>query len=85
MIVDVVQRWTGGRATYRPAREVIDTRALDVGAIPDDTTARAFVETHHYSGSYPAARFRFGLHERGVLVGVAVVLPLLARAAGERV
>lgn len=72
MIVDVVQRWARGRASYRPAREVIDTRALDVSAIPDDTSARAFVEAHHYSASYPAARYRFGLHERGELVGVAV-------------
>lgn len=41
-------------------------------AIGDDHTARAFVEQHHYSGSYPAARFRFGLYRHGRLVGVAV-------------
>lgn len=28
--------------------------------------------THHYSGSYPAARLRAGLYEHGELVGVAV-------------
>lgn len=72
MIVSAVQRWHDRRATYRPAREVIDVRAFEVSSIRDDTTARAFVERHHYSGSYPAARFRFGLHERGELVGVAV-------------
>jgi len=33
---------------------------------------RAFVERHHYSGSYPAARRRFGLYRGEGLVGVAV-------------
>src|SRR5262249_3474031 len=41
-------------------------------AIADDTTARGFVETHHYSASYPAARWRFGLYCHGRLVGAAV-------------
>lgn len=40
--------------------------------IPDDATARGFVERHHYSGTYPAARVRVGLYRRGELVGVAV-------------
>jgi hypothetical protein len=34
--------------------------------------AKAFVVAHHYSGTYPADRFRFGLFRRGGLVGVAV-------------
>lgn len=72
MITPVVQRWRSRRDTYRPAREVVSTRALDVAEIADDRTARAFVVEHHYSASYPAARFRFGLHEHGELVGVAV-------------
>src|SRR5262249_12647783 len=29
-------------------------------------------QTHHYSASYPAARWRFGLYRRGELAGVAV-------------
>jgi hypothetical protein len=66
------QRWRAGRASYRPAGEVIRTADFDVAAIADDTTARGFVEGHHYSGSYPAARERFGLYRRGELVGVAV-------------
>ena len=66
------QRWRGGRDTYRPAGEVIDTARFEVARIPDDRTAKTFVMTHHYSGSYPAARFRFGLYDRGELVGVAV-------------
>ena len=66
------QRWRDGSASYRPAREVIDTTALAVASIPGDAEAKAFVERHHYSGSYPAARRRFGLYQAGVLVGVAV-------------
>lgn len=92
MITPVVQRWRERRDTYRPAREVVDLRRMEVAAIPGDTTARAFVEAHHYSGSYPAARFRFGLYERAELVGVVVfsqpvsdaVLDCLPREGGER-
>lgn len=45
----------------------------EVAPIADDRTARTFVRTHHYSGSYPAARRRFGLYSSaGELAGVAV-------------
>lgn len=71
-MVDLVQRWRAGRDSYRPAGEVIDTRAHEVALVPDDRTAKDFVVGHHYSGSYPAARYRVGLYERGELVGVAV-------------
>jgi hypothetical protein len=37
-----------------------------------ELAAKAFIVSNHYSRSYPAARFRFGLHRRGELVGVAV-------------
>jgi hypothetical protein len=66
------QRWWRGRAAYRPPDEPIRTAEYDVAPLPDDTAARAFVAAHHYSGSYPAARWRFGLFRRGVLQGVAV-------------
>lgn len=66
------QRWHEGRASYRRPDEPIVTAAHDVAAIASDAVARRFVEGHHYSASYPAARFRFGLYERGVLVGVSV-------------
>lgn len=72
MIVDVAQRWTEGRARYRPAGESIRTSEFDVSAIPTDREAKVFVQKHHYSGSYPAARERFGLYWRGALAGVAV-------------
>lgn len=68
----VVQRWRSGRAAYRPAREVVDTRRLDVAPI-EWSRARAFVAEHHYLGTMPAqARLRFGLYDRGALVGAAV-------------
>lgn len=66
------QRWRDRRATFRRPDEQIDTAAHDVAEIASDSIARAFVKAHHYSGSYPAARFRFGLYELGQLVGVAV-------------
>ena len=66
------QRWTRGRDSYRVPSEVIKTRLYEVEPISDDTTARAFITQHHYSGTYPAARFRVGLYRLGHLVGVAV-------------
>jgi hypothetical protein len=66
------QRWLRGFACYRPPDEPIQTAQYDVAELPDDATAKAFILEHHYSGSYPAARWRFGLWRRGVLQGVAV-------------
>jgi hypothetical protein len=50
----------------------MNPREYEVAEIPDDTTARAFIEEHHYSGTYPAAIVRFGLYWHALLVGVAV-------------
>lgn len=72
MMTEVCQRWRRRCARYRPSGEVVNVSRYEVAAIPDDRTARAFVQEHHYSGSYPAARRRFGLYDRGELVGVAV-------------
>lgn len=72
MITDLAQRWNGRATSYRPAGEPINTSAYEVAEITSDAIARAFVEQHHYSGSYPAARFRFGLYRSGALEGVAV-------------
>ncbi len=66
------QRWRAGRDHYRPACEPIDPRRYEVASIPDDNPAKRFVLEHHYSRSYPAARFRFGLYRGPALVGVAV-------------
>jgi hypothetical protein len=66
------QRWRERRDSYRPTREPIRTALYDVAEIATDTEAREFVERHHYSGTYPAARARVGLYLRGELCGVAV-------------
>jgi len=66
------QRWRDRRDRYRPAGELIDTHRHEVARIDDDAQAKAFVVQHHYSGVYPAARWRFGLYRAHQLVGVAV-------------
>lgn len=72
MTANVCQRWRSRRDSYRPAGEPIDPLRYEVAALSTDSVARAFVELHHYSGTYPAARRRFGLWRAGALVGVAV-------------
>lgn len=69
---DHSQRWREGHSCFRPNREIVTTRDLDVVELEEELEARTFVEVHHYSRRFPAARFRFGLYRRGVLVGVAV-------------
>lgn len=73
MITDVTQRWRARRDLYRPAGEVIRTADYEVSEIANDGPVKAFIEANHYSGSFPAARWRFCLHRRGgELVGAAV-------------
>lgn len=73
MTADLAQRWRARGAVFvRPDGATFRPHAWEVAAISDDTTARAFVEAHHYSGAYPAARRRFGLYHHADLVGVAV-------------
>jgi len=60
-----------------PQHQLFRPSEFGVEIIPDDRTARAFVETHHYSASYVAARLRVGLFRkvgclRSYLAGVAV-------------
>lgn len=79
------QRWRDGRDRYRPARETIDPGRHEVALI-DETTAKRFVERHHYSHAYPAARLRVGLFRKErfakeILAGVAVFsVPMNQRA-----
>ncbi|CAN7782907.1 hypothetical protein LJR175_008254 [Variovorax sp. LjRoot175] len=70
------QRWSHRRASYRPAGEIFDPKRAGVEPI-EERDAKAFVETHHYSGSYPAARFRAGVFvkepfQKARLAGVGV-------------
>jgi hypothetical protein len=80
------QRWKPGRVqSWRPASQGgFDPSRYEVAPLPE-ADAKAFVEARHYSGSYPAARLRYGLHEVSdyglwSLVGVAVLsVPAQAR------
>lgn len=65
------QRWHARQDSYRPAGETIRTSDYDVTPI-SMAEAKKFVIQHHYSSSYPACRFRFGLFTKGALVGAAV-------------
>ena len=66
------QRWRDRKSVFRRPDEQIRTADYDVAELLDDNTAKAFVCRHHYSRSYPAARWRFGLFHQGELAGVAV-------------
>lgn len=86
MTATACQRWRDRRDSYRPAGEPIRTSLYEVAELDGvgaDTIARAFVERHHYSGSYPAARARFGLYRGGELVGVSVLSQPPSQAALE--
>lgn len=56
MTAPACQRWRARRDSYRRPDEPIRTLEHEVAEIPDDTTARAFVERHHYSGTRPEAQ-----------------------------
>lgn len=72
MITNFTQRWSiGGRAVYKPVREYFNPRNFSIEAV-DEKTAKTFITRYHYSQSLPAARRRFGLFDRGELVGIAV-------------
>lgn len=72
MLTDITQRWNSRRASYLPMGEPIRTRDYEVAPIDGDTEAKRFIIEHHYSASFPAARFRYGLYRSERLVGVAV-------------
>lgn len=74
--MDFCQRWRDRRASYRPAGELFDPARAAVELI-EDRDAKTFVERHHYSGTYPAARVRAGLYlkapfRKAELCGVGV-------------
>jgi hypothetical protein len=73
MLTNVSQRWTQRRSVFLPPAKLFNPSRYEVVDIPSDNVARAFVMREHYSGTYPSARERFGLYERGgELVGVIV-------------
>lgn len=76
------QRWKGGR--HRWSREGASAFRADRYRVSplDEAEAKAWVQAHHYSGTYPAAAKRYGLRlaHSGELVGVAVYgIPAQAR------
>lgn len=78
------QRWRLGRVRHRPAGEPFEPRAHGLEPLDRDT-ASAFVCTHHYAGSYPAARVAYGLYRAFTgLVGVVVFGRGQQDAAGPR-
>jgi len=65
------QRWRDRRAVWVPKKPLFDSTRYSVDIVPE-ALAKHFVVKHHYSGTYPAARFRVGLFREEELVGVAV-------------
>jgi hypothetical protein len=65
------QRWRDRKTSMRPS-DPIDTSKYEVVAIAEDKPVKTFVERHHYSASYPAARARILLYRSGEIVGAAV-------------
>lgn len=73
MQLTLCQRWFERAHSWRHTSEGgFNPSLYDVGLVEEELPVKAFVERHHYSRSYPAARLRAGLFERGELVGVAV-------------
>lgn len=71
---DCTQRWQDRRPTWRYRHEGgFDRTRYSVAEIPDDTTASRFIEMHHYSRSCPAMKYRYGMYEGNILVGVAIL------------
>ncbi|MCX4564334.1 hypothetical protein OHA02_50215 [Streptomyces phaeochromogenes] len=74
----VCQRWRNRRHSWRPRSEGgFDPTRYQLREMPNNlvNAAKAFVLSHHYSGSWPAVRFAYGLVDTaalsaGQLVGV---------------
>lgn len=71
---DYCQRWTGGTHSWRhTSGGGFDPSRYDVEPMGGDAEAKRYVLAHHYSGTFPSALLRFGLYERGELLGVLVL------------
>lgn len=71
MSTKLKQKTTSQRSAWSAQHDLFDPHQHSVEVIPE-AIAKAFIIAHHYSGTYPAARFRVGLYNRAELVGVAV-------------
>jgi len=77
-------RWNIKRFRHRPAGEPLQPERYSVEPL-EEAAAKQFVTANHYSGTYPAARFRAGMfehrpHNKPRLVGVAVFSVPMAQA-----
>jgi hypothetical protein len=73
-VSEYTQRWRNRKHAWRHTSEDgFNPRLYTVEPILTDNEAKVFVEQHHYSGSYPAAKYRYGLYDKEGLVGVAVL------------
>jgi hypothetical protein len=75
IVASSCQRWEFNRCSFRPAGEIARVGQYFAEAIPEKV-AKAFVQTHHYSGSMPATILNVGLFrhqpfDKERLVGVA--------------
>lgn len=69
------QRWTAGRQAWQlPGAARFDPGRYTAGPVPE-AAAKAFVVANHYSGTWPATRFVYGLTDQhtGQLAGVAAL------------
>ena len=71
MTNNLERRQLGRRSTWSAHHKLFNPRLYSVEEVTE-AVAKAFVISHHYSGTYPAARFRVGLFDQTKLVGVAV-------------
>lgn len=78
---DLCLRWQDRQHTWRHRSDGGFDRARYEVALIAEADAKRFVVAQHYSGSYPAARLRFGLYCAEALVGVAVLsVPVNAKS-----
>jgi hypothetical protein len=72
---DEGQRWRDGHGSWATHRDPFTPARYRVAELPGDAPAAEFVRRHHYAGTYPAARLRYGLIDTATaeLAGVAVL------------
>jgi hypothetical protein len=72
MHTDTCQRWRDRREYRVPVERRYDVRHLEIVSTKETAVARAFVEQHHYSHAWPAARRKYLVYEGDTLVGCAI-------------
>lgn len=82
------QRWRDRRTRFVPDRTFIDPTIHSVDVISCYSEAKPFIETQHYSASFPATRLSCGLFRnegmQSTLVGVASFSVSMNPAAGPK-